>query len=135
MAITLTPTLTLSSAAGATGISSDALSFSVTTGLTVVSPIVNISKITATTTGGNNIIVPSLDSPRYVYIKHLGLNAAGSSSGTDKVVVETTGDVQIMELKINEFAFFPFYKGSADLLQLQTSANTVQVEYAFFTRG
>tara|TARA_R110002020_G_scaffold199770_1_gene401322 strand:- start:826 stop:1224 length:399 start_codon:yes stop_codon:yes gene_type:complete len=130
---TLTPTLSLSSASGQ--VSSDALSFSVTTDLTVVSPIVNISKITATTTGGDNIIVPSVDSPRYVYIKHLGLNAAGSSSGTDKVVVETTSNVQIMELKINEFAFFPFYKGSADLLQLQTSANTVQVEYAFFTRG
>ena len=128
---TLNATLTLAS----TDISSDSLSMTVTDSLTVVSPIVNISKITATTTGGDNIIVPNVDSPRYVYIKHLGLNSAGSSSGTDKVVVETTGNVQIMELKINEFAFSPFYKGSADLIQLQTSANTVQVEYAFFTRG
>ena len=80
--------------------------------------------------------MPSLDSPRYVYLKHMGLNAAGSSSGTDKVVVET-GDTsaQIMELKIGEFAFFPYYKGGAGLLQLQASANTVQVEYAYFTRG
>ena len=128
---TLSTSLTLSS----TDATSDSLNFTVTDSLTVVSPIVNISKITATTTGGDSIIVPSLDSPRYVYLHHTGLNAAGSSSGTDKVVVETTGDVQIMELKINEFAFFPFYKGSADLLQLQASANTVQVEYAFFTRG
>ena len=128
---TLTANLTLTG----TDLTSDTLSLTVSKALTVVSPIVNISKITATTTGGDSIIVPSLDSPRYVYLHHTGLNAAGSSSGTDKVVVETTGDVQIMELKINEFAFFPFYKGSADLLQLQTSANTVQVEYAFFTRG
>ena len=128
---TLNATLTLASS----DISSDTLSMTVTDSLTVVSPIVNISKITATTTGADNIIVPNVDSPRYVYIKHLGLNSAGSTSGTDKVVVETADGTQILELKIEEFAFFPFYAGGAGKLQLQTSANTVQVEYAFFTRG
>ena len=93
---TLTPTLTLES----TDATSDALSLSVTDSLTIVSPLVNISKITATTTGGDSIIVPNLDSP-----------------------------------KIGEFAFFPFYAGAAGKLQLQASANTVQVEYAYFTRG
>ena len=101
----------------------------------MVSPIINISKITATTTGNESIIVPSVDSPRYIYVKHLGLNSAGSTSGADKVVVETADGTQIMELKINEFAFFPYYAAGAGLLQLQTSANTVQVEYAVFTRG
>ena len=128
---TLTPTLKLES----TDVTSDTLSFSVTDSLTVVSPMVNISKITATTTGRNTVIVPNLDSPRYVYLKHTGLNSAGSSSGTDKVVVETADGTQILELKIGEFAFFPFYAGAAGKLQLQTSANTVQVEYAYFTRG
>ena len=128
---TLTPTLTLES----TDATSDALSLSVTDSLTIVSPLVNISKITATTTGGDSIIVPNLDSPRYVYLKHMGLNSAGSSSGTDKVVVETADGTQIIELKIGEFAFFPFYAGAAGKLQLQASANTVQVEYAYFTRG
>lgn len=128
---TLTPTLTLES----TDATSDSLSLSVTDSLTIVSPIVNISKITATTTGGDSIIVPNLDSPRYVYLKHMGLNDAGSSSGTDKVVVETADDTKIIELKIGEFAFFPFYAGGAGKLQLQASANTVQVEYAYFTRG
>ena len=116
-------------------VSSDALSFTVTDTLTVVSPMVNISRITATTTGGDSIIVPNLDSPRYVYLKHTGLNSAGSSSGSDKVVVETADGTQILELKLGEFAFFPFYAGGAGKLQLQTSANTVQVEYAYFTRG
>ena len=128
---TLTPTLTLAS----TDVSSDTLSLSVNDALTVVSPIVNISTITATTTGGDSIILPSLDSPRYVYVKHLGLNSAGSSSGTDKVKVETADGTSIMELKIGEFAFFPHYAGGAGLLQLEASANTVQVEYAYFTRG
>ena len=128
---TLTPTLTLAS----TDVSSDTLSLSVNDALTVVSPIVNISTIPATTTGANSIILPSLDSPRYVYVKHLGLNSAGSSSGTDKVKVETADGTSIMELKIGEFAFFPHYAGGAGLLQLEASANTVQVEYAYFTRG
>tara|TARA_R100000900_G_scaffold95066_1_gene73795 strand:+ start:37 stop:429 length:393 start_codon:yes stop_codon:yes gene_type:complete len=128
---TLNATLTLSS----TDVSSDTLSMTVTDSLTVVSPIVNISTITATNTGGDSIIVPNVDSPRYVYLKHTGLNSAGSSSGTDKVHVETGDSATIMELKIGEFAFFPYYAEGAGLLQLETSANTVQVEYAFFTRG
>ena len=135
MAITLTPTLTLASVAGATGISSDALSFSITDALTIVSPIINISKITTTVTGGNHIILPNLDSPRYVYLHHTGLNSAGSRSGTDKVHVETADGTTIMELKIGEFAFFPFYAEGAGKLQLEASANTVVVEYAYFTRG
>jgi len=128
---TLTPTLTLSS----TDITSDPLSFTVTDSLTVVSPTIGISRESVTTTGGNHIIVPNLDSPRYVYLKHTALNAAGSSSGADKVVVETADGTQLIELKTGEFAFFPFYAGGAGKLQLQASANTVQIEYAFFTRG
>ena len=128
---TLNVNLTLTS----TDISSDSLSMTVSDALTVVSPIQSSSLVTATTTGGNSIILPSLDSPRYVYLKHTGLNSAGSSSGTDKVKVETADGTSIMELKIGEFAFFPHYAGGAGLLQLEASANTVQVEYAFFTKG
>ena len=128
---TLNVNLTLTS----TDISSDSLSMTVSDALTVVSPIQSSSLVTATTTGGNSIILPSLDSPRYVYLKHTGLNSAGSSSGTDKVKVETADGTSIMELKIGELAFFPHYAGGAGLLQLEASANTVQVEYAFFTRG
>jgi len=70
-----------------------------------------------------------------VYIKHTGLNQAGSSSGADKVKVETADGTSIMELQSGEFAFFPHYAGGAGLIQLETSANTCQVEYAYFTRG
>ena len=128
---TLNVSLTLTS----TDVSSDSLSMTVSDALTVVSPTQSNSRVTATTTGGDNIIVPNLDSPRYVFLMHTGLNSAGSSSGTDKVHVETGDGATIMELKIGEFAFFPYYKEGAGLLQLEASANTVQVEYAFFTRG
>ena len=128
---TLNVNLTLSS----TDISSDNLNMTVTDALTAVSPSITPSLITATTTGGDNIIVPNVDSAKYVYIKHTGLNSAGSSSGTDKVEVETADGTPIMELKSGEFAFFPYFAQGACKLQLQTDANTVQVEYAYFTRA
>ena len=127
----LTPNLTLTSS----DISSDALLFSVDDSLSVEAPMVGVSTITATTTGGASIILPSVNASRYVYIKHTGLNSAGSSSGSDKVKVETTDGTAIMELKSGEFAFFPYYAQGSCLLQLETDANTVQVEYAYYTRS
>ena len=128
----LTPKLTLTGSAADFGA---ALSLSVSTDLTIDEPFVGMSRITATTTGGNSIIAPSVDSPKYVYIKHTGLKADGSANNTDKVRVETADGTAILELKKDEFAFFPYYSGSACKLQLEASANTVQVEYAYFTRG
>ena len=130
----LTTTLSLSSAAGQ--VSSDALSFSVSDTATVTAPTINVSKITATTTGNESIILPSKDATRYVYIKHLGLNSAGGSSGADQIKVKT-GDAdstEIMRISKDEFAFFPHHGGGAGLIQLEATANTVQVEYAYFTR-
>ena len=129
---TLTPKLTLTGTAADFG---NAIALEATTGLTIDEPFVGFSRITATTTGGDSIILPSVNIPRYVYIKHTGLNSAGSSSGTDKVHVETGDTTTILELKANEFAFFPYHAETASLLQLEASANTVQVEYAYFTRG
>ena len=127
----LTSTLTLAS----TDVSSDALSFSVTDTANVNAPSENVSRITADNTGGNSIILPSTDATRYVYIKHLGLNATGGSSGADQVKVETADGTEIMRISKDEWAFFPHYAGGAGLLQLETTANTVQIEYAYFTRS
>ena len=132
---TITPKLTITGTAAHLGA---ALSLAVEATLTIDEPFVGVSRITATTTGGASVIAPSANVPRYVYLKHTGLNDAGGDSGADKVMVELadSGDRdQIMELKANEFAFFPYYQGEAGILQLQASANTVRVEYAYFTRG
>lgn len=127
----LTTTLSLSS----TTVSSDALSFSVSDTASVNAPIENVSRITATTTGNASIILPNVDATRYVYIKHLGLNSAGGSSGADQVKVETADGTEIMRISKDEFAFFPHYAGGAGLIQLEATANTVQVEYAYYTRS
>ena len=127
----LKATLSLSS----TDISADALSFSVTDTASTTAPTEQVSKITATTTGNHSIILPSVNATRYVYIKHLGLNSAGGSSGADQVKVETADGTEIMRISKDEWAFFPHHAGGAGLLQLEATANTVQVEYAYFTRA
>ena len=127
----LTSTLTLAS----TTVSSAALSFSVTDTANVNAPIENVARITATTTGNASIILPSVNATRYVYIKHLGLNSAGGDSGADQVKVETADGTEIMRISKDEFAFFPHYAGGAGIIQLEATANTVQVEYAYFTRS
>ena len=127
----LKATLSLSS----TDVSSDVLSFSVSDTANVTAPLENMSRITATTTGGNSIILPNVDATRYVYIKHLGLNAAGGSSGADQVKVETADGTEIMRISKDEFAFFPHHAGGAGLLQLEATSGTIQVEYAYYTRS
>ena len=103
--------------------------------LTVTNPTVGLSRVSCTTTGADTIIAPSVDAERFVYIKHLGLTSAGAKNTTDKVKVETADGVHIAELRAGEFLFLPYYDGNASLMQLEASANTVQVEYAYFTRG
>ena len=126
----LTSTLTLAS----TTVSSDALSFSVTDTANVTAPSENISRITIDGTGGNNIILPSVNATRYVYIKHLGLNSAGGAS-SDQIKVETADGTEIMRISKDEFAFFPHHAGGAGLLQLEATSGTIQVEYAYYTRS
>jgi|TARA_R100000479_G_scaffold166440_1_gene106254 hypothetical protein len=127
----LTTTLSISGTAADFG---STLSLSTTDNATITEPFVGFSRITATTTGGNSIIAPNVDATRYIYIKHTGLNSAGGSSGADQVKVETADGTEIMRISKDEFAFFPHYAGGAGLIQLEATANTVQVEYAYFTR-
>ena len=98
-------------------------------------PSQGLSRISVTTAGGDNIILPSASVERFVYIKHLGLDSAGKKNITDKLKVEYSDGNHIAELRAGEFLFLPYDTGGAALLQLETSANTIQAEYAFFTRS
>tara|TARA_R100000808_G_scaffold23789_1_gene53306 strand:- start:980 stop:1369 length:390 start_codon:yes stop_codon:yes gene_type:complete len=127
---TLTPTLTLKS----TDATADILNLSATDTLTVTDPIIGLSRIAATTTGGNQIIAPNVDSVKYIYIKHTGVDASDATT-TDTVSVEDTDDVQMAVLQPGEWMFMPHSKGAAKGVQLQSSANTVVCEYAYWTKG
>ena len=114
--------------------SSDALSLSVTDSLTVVSPSIGLSKVTATTTGGSTIIAPEVDIVKYTFIRHTGVNSVGAAV-TTTLAVEDTDDVQIAVLAPGEFMFFPHAKGAAKGVQLEAAGATIVAEYAYFTKG
>ena len=132
---TLTPTLTLAS----TDISSDTLSFSVTDSLTVAAPLVGISKIVATATGNQSVIIPASTAIAYLYIKHTG-TTDGSTATARQVDVEFTSDEAIARLSAGEFLFMPVHHAEANVgvqlhVQHSSSSDVVQMEYAFFTKG
>ena len=130
---TLTPTLTLAS----TTATSDTLNFTVTDDLTVVAPTVGLSKINASATGGDNIIVPAATAVSYLYIKHTG-TTDGSTATAQLVDLELTDDNSAFaRLGAGEFLFMPFNHAGASVgVQLQVAhASVVQMEYAFFTKG
>ena len=127
---TLTPTLTLTS----TDATSDQLSFSVTDSLSVTSPHIGLAKLAVSTTGANNIIQPATDGQTYyVYVKHTGVDASGSTV-TTTMNIELTGDVIIGKLAAGEFMFMPV-GGHSLGVQLQASSGTVVAEYAYFTKA
>ena len=135
MAISLKPTLTLESTGGTTGVSEDStLSLSVAGTLTVTDPMVGISRIACTVTGNETIILPDLDTTRYVYIKNTGLDASDTAT-TDTVKVETANNTRIINLSADEFCFFPHKAENSGLIQLEASANTVVVEYGYWTKA
>jgi hypothetical protein len=127
---TLTPTLTLTSADATT----DQLAFSVTDSLSVTAPHIGLAKISVTATGANNIIQPATDGQTYyVYVKHTGVDASGSTV-TTTMNVELTGDVVIGKLAAGEFMWMPV-GGHSLGVQLQASSGTIVAEYAYFTRA
>ena len=127
---TLTPTLTLTS----TDVTSDQLSFSVTDSLSVTAPHIGLAKTSVSTTGANNIIQPATDGQTYyVYVKHTGVDASGSTV-TTTLNIELTGDVIIGKLAAGEFMWMPV-GGHSLGVQLQASSGTIVAEYAYFTKA
>ena len=134
---TLKPTLTLESTGGTSGVSEDStLSLSVSDSLTVTDPMVGVSRIACTTTGASTIILPSIDATRYVYIKNTGLDASDTALAAGVTVKVETGDgARVIDLAADEFCFLPHHAEAAGILQLEASADTVVVEYAYWTKG
>ena len=128
---TLTPTLTLVS----TDAASDELNFSVTDTLTVKEPSVGLSKISANTTGGDNVILTSHSSIRYLYLRHTGKNAAGSDV-TTMLEVEIENGKSFAELGANEWMFVPVgQNGGSVAVQLEAASGDIVAEYAYWTKS
>tara|TARA_R100001509_G_scaffold50361_1_gene27628 strand:- start:647 stop:1036 length:390 start_codon:yes stop_codon:yes gene_type:complete len=127
---TVTAALTLTS----TTATSDDLKLSVSSPLTTTNPVVTSAKTSVDNTGANNIIQPRTDGQTYyVYVKHTGVDASGSTV-TTTLNVELTGDTVFGKLAANEFMFVPV-GGHSLGVQLQASSGTIVAEYAYFTKA
>ena len=131
---TLTPTLTLTS----TDATVDQLAFSVTDSLSVTAPLQSMSKtIVVSNVGGNNIVVPTTGGTvTYFYCRHTG-TTDGSTTTTQLVDVEETGDAAFARLGPGEWLFLPFCHHAGNVgIQFQVAhASSVQMEYAFWTKA
>ena len=135
MAISLKPTLTLTSTSGSTGVSEDSsLALSVTDTLTVTDPMIGISRVACTATGNETIILPDLDTTRYIYIKNTGLDAADEAT-TATIKVEIANNTRIIDLGADEFCLFPHKAENSGLIQLEASTGTVIAEYGYWTKA
>ena len=117
---TLTPTLSFSSS----DTSSDTLSFSVTTNLTVTAPTVDIAR-TSIATGSAQALIASNSAFSYAYIK-----VVSGANTTDFLQVKIDGNV-VFKIRVGEFAFFPLYNALAITAESYGGATTV--EYGFWS--
>jgi hypothetical protein len=137
---TLTPKLTLDSSDHVTG---ETLSLSTTKGLGIVAPTVGLSMVDAEVTGGSlTDIKPSGSANQYVYVKHTGFQADGTTATTNQLAVfftgtDTDGDTNTIEsirLAAGEFAFFPCMSNKIVKVK-SSSTHVIKTEYAYFTAG
>ena len=130
---TLTPTLTLAS----TDAASDELNFTVTDELGIKAPSQNLSTVIATATGGDNIVVPLTGGTiTYFFCRHTG-TTDGTTTTTQLVDVEETGDAAFARLGPGEWLFLPFCHHAGNVgVQFQVAhASEVQMEYAYWTKS
>ena len=122
---TLTPTLSLSSAAGQVG--SDELSFSVTATLTTADagPTRGLSRQTITTADNQELVDEGTSGVYYFYAKNM--------DSTNFVILQTTASVQYARLSPGEFAFFPVNDGNG--LEARADTASCILEYAYWKKG
>ena len=131
---TLTPTLTLVS----TDIGSDNLSLSATDSLTVKAPLITAANKVANVGGGTKVDLDSTGGGnKFVYVKHTGFQADGTTSTTNQLEIhihDGSQDRDIGKLNAGEFLFMPILSAN-HISVVSGSTQQIQVEYAFFTLG
>ena len=113
---TLTPTLTLTS----TDATSDVLSFSVTDSLTIAQKVVNLSRVT-TSTSDLTLFASGTYSRSYVYLKNI--------DGSIAMDIDF-GTTASFNIKPGEFAFFPWH--ASQNIVVAADSGTPILEYALW---
>ena len=126
---TVTATLTLVS----TDATTDELSLTASSSLTIGPPQIGISKTAVAASGGTaTVLVPSGSNNQYVYIKHTGKQSDGSTATTNQLAIELGTNTDLLRLGAGEFCFFP--SKSDELVEvLSSSSQTILIEYAYWT--
>ena len=113
---TLTPTLTLSS----TDVTSDVLNFSVTDSLSIGKKVVNISRVT-TSTSDLTLFASGSYSRSYVYLRNMD----------DTIAMDIDfGSTASFNIRPGEFAFFPWH--ASQNIVVAADSGTPYLEYAIF---
>jgi hypothetical protein len=140
MSFTLTPKLTLT---GTATDFPDAIALSQEKALTVSQPYVGFSRDTAPASGGTlNEIKPSGSANQYLYVKHTGFQADGTTATTNQLGLYVTGldtdsdtnTIEFARIAANEFAIIPIMSNKI-ISALSSSSHVIQFEYAYFTAG
>ena len=131
---TLTKKLTLTGTAADFG---QALSFNYSKDMTVQKPWIGISRVVVTTSATEENILDAIDSRRFVYVKHTGVDSAGSATTANLFLEIGDGEAaatRIGHLKTGEWCFVPIddSDGTSHLLA-QASAGDIVAEYAYWT--
>lgn len=112
----------------------EVLSLDVSDDLAITDPFIGLAQVAATTTGNETIILTSHSSIRYLYLKHTGVDASGSSASAT-LQVEIENGKSFGELGADEFLFVPIGQNNGSVaVQLEASSGTIVAEYAFFTK-
>ena len=128
---TLTAKLTLPSQ----NATSNPLNLTATDTLTITDPLIGLSKISATTTGNETIILSSHSSIRYLYLKHTGLDASDAATAHN-LEVEIENGKSFAELGPEEWLWLPVGQNDGSVaVQLEAASGTIVAEYAYFTKG
>ena len=113
---TLTPTLTLTS----TDVTSDELSFSVTDSLSIAQKVVNLSRVT-TSTSDLTLFASGTYSRSYVYLKNMDSSIAMDVD---------FGSTASFNIAAGELAFFPWH--ASQNIVVVADSGTPTLEYALW---
>jgi hypothetical protein len=113
---------------------SDSLNISSTDSLTIINPIQNLSRVAIEVGGGaDTTLVASSANNKYVYIKHTGFQADGTTASDNEIVVDF-GTTDSIRINAGEFAFFPA-KASTAITAISNHTSTILVEYGYWTKS
>tara|TARA_R110002012_G_scaffold278308_2_gene465887 strand:- start:5363 stop:5755 length:393 start_codon:yes stop_codon:yes gene_type:complete len=128
---TLTTTLTLKSST----LTTDLLDMTDSETLTVGAPAIMPSRVALEATGGSATVIKPAGSAgnHYLYVKHTGFVADGTTPATGAVVL-TLASASLSVIQPNEWCFFNVIN-SGIISAISSSSDLILLEYGYWTKA